>query len=119
LRVGADALDDPLDLSRAQLDAAGLRQMYLGLLVTGFIGAFQTRQPAQRRGVAHFQPQGRIGRIVALIPARVVVVVPFQRETPKEALNLTPLAPLVDLTGAGLVGGVDPIWSMTIICRHQ
>ena len=88
---------------------AGLLQMPFGFQVGGLIGPFQTDQLGQRRRVAHFQTQGRVGRMVALILARVIVVVPLQLEGAKDALHPDGLPPLARLSGFGLVAGIGPV----------
>ena len=48
---GSHPLHHALDLPGGNVDAAGFRQVLLGLLVTGFIGSLQTHQPGQGWGV--------------------------------------------------------------------
>jgi hypothetical protein len=76
-------LHQALDLTRRDVNAAGLGQVQLGLLVTGFIGPFQTENPGQSRRVTSFQTQRRIGGIVPLPLAFVIVIVPLQFKPPE------------------------------------
>src|SRR5258708_34866616 len=61
--------------------------MLLGLLVAGFISSFQAHYPGQGGGAASLQSQGGIGWIVALLLARMIVIVPFQGEESKDAID--------------------------------
>ena len=74
-----DLLHQALNLASGQGDATGLAQVFFGLLVTGLIGSLQARQASQSRSVATFQSEGGVGRIMAFLFARVVVVVALQR----------------------------------------
>ena len=107
LGTAAHALDQPVDLACADRDPAGLGQMQLGLLIAGFVGAFQTDQPRQRRAAAAFQSQGGVGRIMALLFAGMIIIVPGQREAAKQALDLDGFATLAPLPWPRLVAGID------------
>ena len=75
-----DPLHHALDLPGAHVNAPGLGQMLLGLLVAGFIGSLQANQPGQGWGMAGFQAQRGIRRIMALGLACMVVIVALQLE---------------------------------------
>src|ERR1035441_3893054 len=87
LRAGPHALDQSLDLPGRDLNAAGLFQVLVGLLVAGFIGPLQAHQPRQGRRATPLQSQGGIGRIVPLLLARMIVIVPFQGEEPEDTID--------------------------------
>ena len=105
----AHLLHHPLNLAGRHRNAPGLRQMQLRFLIAGFVGPLQTEQPGQRRGVAAFQTQRRIGRVMPLVFAGVIVVVALQLKVAKESLDLHADPLLEHLAGLGLVGGVDLI----------
>ena len=83
--------------------------MLLGLLVAGLIGSFQAHQPGQGGGAASLQSQGRIGRIVPLLLARMIVVVAFQGEEPEDAIDGQWRSPLALPAWFGLVSRVDAV----------
>ena len=87
LGAAAHALDHPLNLAGRHRDAAGLLQMPLGFEVSRLVGPFQTNEFGQSRGVAHLQTQRGIGRIMALVLAGVIIVVPAQLEAAKNPLH--------------------------------
>jgi len=119
LGAATHALDHSLNLPRRDGNAAGLRQMPLGLQVSRFIGSFQTDQLGQGRGVTDLQTQRRIDRIVTLILALVVVVIPLQLEAAKDALNADPFPALARLSGVGVVLGVDSVGGALEQPTHQ
>src|SRR6266403_2120268 len=75
LSAAAHALDYPLNLPPRHGNAAGLFQMPLGLEIGWLIGPFQTNEPCQGWRVADFQSQRGIGRMMALVFARVIIVI--------------------------------------------
>ncbi len=75
-----DPLHQALDLPTTDMNATGFGQMLLCFLIAGFIGPFQTHEPGQGWRVTALQPQSRIGRIMSLLFAFVIVVIPFQGE---------------------------------------
>jgi len=109
LGAATHALDDPLNLPRRDGNAAGLLQMPLGFQVGRLIGSFQTYEFGQGRRITHLQTQRGVHRIVALILALVVVVIPLQLEAAKNPLNPNRFPALARLSGVGLVIGVDSV----------
>lgn len=109
LRAAPNPLHDPLDLPRRNRNAAGLLQMPFGFQVGRLVGAFQTDQLGQRRRIAHFQTQGGVGGMVALLLAGVIVVIPLQWEAAEEALHPDGFPALARLSGLGLVAGIGPV----------
>src|SRR5258706_8642361 len=102
-----DPLHQALDLPATDLNATGFGQMLLRLLIAGFIGPFQAHEPGQGRRVTALQPQSRIGRIMALLFAFVIVVIPCQREGTEQAVNPGAGSSLVMLAWLGLISSVD------------
>src|SRR5258706_236767 len=102
-----DHLHQALDLPATDLNATGFGQMLLRLLIAGFIGPFQAHEPGQGRRVTALQPQSRIGRIMALLFAFVIVVIPCQREGTEQAVNPGAGSSLVMLAWLGLVSRVE------------
>ena len=102
-------LDQALNLPCADPDAARFQQMVFGLLVTGLVGSLQATQARQRGRATHLQPQRRIGRIMPLLFAFMVVVVALQGEGAKDAIDSEAGPPLVMLARLGLVGGINAV----------
>ena len=109
MRLGANSLHHTLNLPCRNLDATGVLEVLLGLLVTGLVGSLQTDQPGQRRRVGPLQTQRAIDRVVALLLTRMVVVVPADDKAAKQALHLEPDPCLAMLARLGLVGAVNLI----------
>jgi hypothetical protein len=86
-----------------------LLQVALGFEVGRFIGSFQADEFGQSRGVAHFQPQRGIGRVMPLVFAFMVVIVPAQLESAKNPLPLDRFPTLANLSGFGLVSCIDAL----------
>jgi len=83
--------------------------MPFGFQVGRLVGTFQTDQLGQRRRIAHLQTQCGVGRIVALILARVIVVIPLQPEAAKDSLHRDGFPALATLPGFGLIAGIGPV----------
>jgi hypothetical protein len=96
-----------LDLAFSHGNAPHFLEMKRGLLVAGFIGAFQAYEPSQRRCVTAFQTEGLVGGMAALLLAGVVVVVALQGGVAKNSLDLDGLAAFADFARLGLVCGID------------
>ena len=109
MSAATDALNDPLNLSRRNPNAAGLLQMPLGFQVGRLGGPFQTDELGQGRRIAHLQTQRGGGRRVALILARVIVVIPLQREAAKNPLHPNRFPALAHLSGLGLVADIGTV----------
>ena len=109
LGAATHALDDPLNLPCRDGNAARLLQMPLGFLVSRLIGSFQTYKLGQGRRISHFQTQRRVDRIVALILALVVVIIPLQLEAAKNPLNPNRFPAFARLPSVRLVMGVDAV----------
>jgi hypothetical protein len=105
--IRPDPQDFALDLPFPDHNAADLFEMERGLLVAGFVGAFQADEPAQRGGVAAFQSEDLVRGMAALFFSGVVVIVAPQDGTAENALDLQRLTALADFSGLGLVGSVD------------
>ena len=112
-------LDQALNLPCAHPDAARFQQVVFGLLVTGLIGSLQATQARQRRRAPHLQPQRRIGRIMPLLFAFMVVVVALQLEGAKEAIDSADGPPLVMLARLRLVGGINAVGGSLQQESHQ
>jgi hypothetical protein len=112
-------LDQALNLPCADPDAAGFQQMVFGFLVTGLVGSLQATQSRQRGRATHLQPQRRIGRIMSLLFAFLVVVVALQFAGAKDALDAEAGPPLVVLARLGLVGGINAVGSSLQQESHQ
>src|SRR5690348_13033465 len=119
LSLGSNSLHYALDLAPVHVDAAGIPEVVLGLLVAGLVGPLQADQLGQRRGTGPFQTQSRIGRIMPLFLARVVVVIALEREGTKDALHLKGLPALAVLARPGLVGRVDLVGGSLEEKGHQ
>ena len=104
LRPCSHPLDHALDLPGTGVNATGLGQMLLRLLITGFIGSLQAHQPGQGRRVTRFQAQRGIGGVMTLPLAFMVVIVSLQRERTEHALDLGADPSLVVLAWLGLIG---------------
>jgi hypothetical protein len=98
-----------LDLAFPDDDAADLFEVQGGLLVAGFVGAFQTDEAGQRGCVASFQPEGGVGGMVPALFPGVVVVGSIQDGVAEDALDLERVPALEDFPGLGLVSGIDPV----------
>jgi hypothetical protein len=102
-----------------KFNAPGFFQMLLGLLVTGLVGSFQTHQARQGGRAASFQSQGRIGRGVPFLLARMIVIVPFQGEEAEDAVEGQRHPPLALPAGFGLVSRIDAVGSLLQQISHQ
>jgi len=98
-----------LNLPGADVDAPGVAQMLLGFLVTGGIGPFEAHQSGQGGSGAALQAQCRIGRVMALLFAGMVVVIALQFEGAKEAIDREGSAPFVVVAGGRLIVGIDAV----------
>ena len=98
-----------LDLTGRNGDAAGLFQMPFGFEVGLLVGSFQADELGQGRSVADFQPQGVIGRVMALLFTCVVIVIAAQRGTAKNPLHPNDLPVGANLAGFGLVAGINAL----------
>lgn len=94
-------LDHPLNLPGRDHDASSLLQMALGLQIGGLVGTLQTDQPGQSGGVAAFQSQGSVGRVVAGMLAGVMVAIPLEWERAEQALDWSGSRPLRTSPGLG------------------
>lgn len=105
----AHALHHALDLLGRDFDAAGFGEVFGGPLKARMVDGGQANQAGQRGGVAQFQPQGGIGRIVSLALAGGVIVITPEHKTAEHALGIEGRPALVMLTGFGLIAGVNAI----------
>jgi hypothetical protein len=96
-----------------------LIEMPLGFEIGRLIGAFQAKEFGQRWGVADFQSQCSVGRIMTLPFARMIVVVTAQLEVPENTLGVDGLSGLALFSRFGLVGGVNPIDGLLEHPAHQ
>ena len=83
--------------------------MPLGFPIGRFVGPFQTDELGQGWRIAHLQTQRGVRRRVAHRLARVIVVIPLQREAAKNPLHMDCFPALARLSGFGLVAGIDAV----------
>jgi hypothetical protein len=114
-----DALNHPLNLTGRNADTTGLFEVPLGFKVGRLIGAFQTKEFGQGWGVADFQSERRVDWIMALLFARMIVVVTLELEVPENALGVDPFSALALFSRLGLVGAVNPIDGLLEHPAHQ
>ena len=119
LRGRTNALNHPLNLTGRNANPPGLFQVPFGFEVGGLVGAFQAEQFGQRRRVAHFQSERSVGRIMALLFARMIVVITVQWEMPENPLGSNSVPALALFSGLRLVSGVDPVDGLLEHPAHQ
>jgi hypothetical protein len=112
-------VDHALNLPGRHVDAAGLFQMSLGFQVGGLVGAFQAEEFGQCRRIAPFQSQRRVGRVMALLFAGVIIVLATEDEAPKHTVHPEGLPALAHLSWLGLVGRIDPVGRLLEQTFHQ
>ncbi len=66
-----------------------------------------------------FQPQRRIGGIMALVLALVVIIIPLQLKGAKQAVNLEAGPSLGLLAGLGLIGRINAVGGLLQKESHQ
>ena len=93
--------------------------MLLGFLIAGLISAFQADQSGQRGAIRTFQTQGRIGRIMALLFAVVIIIVALQFETAEDTLHDQRLSALACLPCFGLIRCIDAVGASLKKIGHQ
>src|SRR5207247_863672 len=109
LSAAAHALNDSLNLPRRHADAASLLQMPFGLQVGRLISAFQANELGQSWCVADLQSQCGVGRIMAPVLARVIIVIPSYRKAAEDPLRLDGFPAFAHFPGFGLVGSINAV----------
>src|SRR2546425_1186773 len=119
LRVLSDAPNDSLNLPGRDFDTASLLQVPLGFEVGRLIGSLQAEEFGQGWSVADFQTQTRIGRIMALFFALVIIVVAAEPKTSEDSLQLNTFPTFSNLPGFGLISRIDALSSLLEQPAHQ